>query len=492
MIVEVIEMKKNSLLKALLYVFLAYVVLSWVIKTGYVSSGTLSATSTEPVGLVDLIRYPIITFTSSLFVLSALVVLSIGGFYAVINKTGVYGNIIEGVTKRFKGKEFKFVIISTMVFGVLSSLTGLTLPLFILVPFFITAIMSLGYKKFTAFLATIGAILVGNMASTYGFNINGYIKYFLGVDMNTTIFYRICFLIVALGILIFAISKVAKVEFEKVKKMTKKSAKKDSNLDAKEEIVIPLYDGVSNKKKSAVPVIVISIILTLIALLSMYNWSNGLDIELFNNIYEAITSFEINGYPIFKNLIGSVDPIGYWSNYEFVFLIVVASLLIGWIYNLKIGEVVSSFIDGAKKMWKVALYMMLANVVFLMLNSSQTGANIYITIAHSIMNITDKFSVLTTGLTSVVGGIFYNDFPYMLNSLYAMLGTFTESLPLIGLIIQSLHGLMMLFVPTSVMLVIGLTYLDIPYIEYLKKIWKYLLMMVAAIVVLLVVAMIIL
>lgn len=80
------------------------------------------------------------------------------------------------------------MIISVIVLGVLASLTGLTLPLFILVPFFTAGILVLGYKKLTAFLAAIGAILVGNMASTYGFNINGYIKYFLSVDMNKTIF----------------------------------------------------------------------------------------------------------------------------------------------------------------------------------------------------------------------------------------------------------------------------------------------------------------
>lgn len=485
-------MKKNSLLKAILYVFLAYVVLSWVVKVGTYSNGTLTATDTSPVGLVDLIRYPIVTLSSSLFVLSALVILAIGGFYAVLNKTGVYGNIIEGIKKKFKGQEFKFVVISVIVLSVLASLTGLTLPLFILVPFFTTVILTLGYKKLTAFLATIGAILVGNMASTYGFNINGYIKYFLNVDMSKTIFYRIVFLVVVIGILIFVLSKVAKLDLVKPKKATKKTSKKETLEAEVSDDVIPLYDGVSNKKKSALPLIVVTVILVVISLLGMYNWSNGLGVSIFDNIYESITSFEINGYPIFKNLIGSLDPIGYWSNYEFVLLIVVASLLIGWIYNLKLEETVSAFIDGAKKMVRVALYMVLANIIFLMMNSSSTGANMYVTIADKVMGLTSGFNSFTTGITSVIGSLFYNDFPYMLNSLYSMLSTYEEKLPLIGLIIQSLHGLMMLIVPTSAMLVAGLTYLDIPYIDYLKKMWKYLLMTFLAVVALIVVATIIL
>ena len=266
-------------------------------------------------------------------------------------------------------------------------------------PFFTTVILTLGYKKLTAFLATIGAILVGNMASTYGFNINGYIKYFLNVDMSKTIFYRIIFLVVVIGILIFVLSKVAKLDLVKPKKATKKTSKKETLEAEVSEDVIPLYDGVSNKKKSALPLIVVTVILVVISLLGMYNWSNGLGVSIFDNIYESITSFEINGYPIFKNLIGSLDPIGYWSNYEFVLLIVVASLLIGWIYNLKLEETVSAFIGGAKKMVRIALYMVLANIIFLMMNSSSTGANMYVTIADKVMGLTSGFNSFTTGIT---------------------------------------------------------------------------------------------
>ena len=483
-------MKKNSLLKAIVGMILAYVVLSWIIPAGAFSGSELTTDGTAPVGLIDLIRYPIITCTSSIFVLSSFVVLLIGGFYAVLNKTGVYGKIVEGLSKKFKGKEFQFVIITVAVLAVLSSLTALTLPLFVLVPFFVAVLMSLGYKKLTAFLSTFGAILVGNMASTYGFNINGYIKYFLDVDMNTTVLYRIIFFVVVVGILLFAIAKIGAKDLEKktAKKSTKKSDKKE---EVKEECIIPLYDGIVDKKKSSVPMIVVIILMMIIALIGMYNWSNGIGVELFNNIYESINGFEINGYPIFKNLIGSVDPLGYWSNYELGFLLIVATLLLGWIYNIKFDELVSTFIDGAKKMLKVAIYMLLANVIFLVMNSSSAGTNIYATIANFFLALSDKFNIVTMAFAGLFGGIFYNDFPYMLNILYGYVYSAYTELPLIGLVLQYVHGLVMLIVPTSVILVMGLTYLDIPYGEYLKKMWKYLLMLLAAVVVILVIAMLV-
>ena len=483
-------MKKNSLLKAIVGMFLAYIILSWIIPAGSFYGAELNTDGTAPIGLIDIIRYPIITSTSSVFVLSSLVVLLIGGFYAVLNKTGVYGKMVQNLTKKFKGKEFNFVIITVVVLALLSSLTALTLPLFVLVPFFVAVIMSLGYKKFAAFLSTFGAILVGNMASTYGFNVNGYIKYFLNVGMHTTILYRIIFFVVAVGILLFIIYKLSAKDL--LKKSTRKSTKKADKIEeVKEENIIPLYDGIVDKKKSAVPLVVITIVMLLVALVGMYNWSTGLGFDVFNKIYEGITNFEINGYPIFKNLIGSIDPVGYWSNYELAFLLIVSSLLIGWIYNIRFSELVDVFAQGAKKMTKVALYMILANVIFLVINSNSSGLAIYATVANFFLGLTEKFNIATMSIAGLFGGLFYNDFPYMLNILYSYLNEAYTKLPLIGLILQYIHGFVMLIVPTSVILVMGLTYLDIPYIEYLKKMWKYLLIFLAAIIVILVVAMII-
>ena len=68
-------MKMKNLLKTLLVVFLVYVVLTWFIPTGYFSSGDYIKDAITPIGLFDIIRYPLITLTSSVFILIALVIL---------------------------------------------------------------------------------------------------------------------------------------------------------------------------------------------------------------------------------------------------------------------------------------------------------------------------------------------------------------------------------------------------------------------------------
>ena len=95
-------MKKNSLLKAILIAFGIAVILSWIIPAGGYSSGTFTAGTTNPVGIINLFRLPVMTMQT--FIQYTIVFLSIGALYGVLNKTGVYGNIVSGIAKKMERK----------------------------------------------------------------------------------------------------------------------------------------------------------------------------------------------------------------------------------------------------------------------------------------------------------------------------------------------------------------------------------------------------
>lgn len=486
--------KKNDLLKAIGIFFLVYIVLSWIVPTGYFSSGSFTKGSTSPLGIFDILRYPIVTLTSSVFVLNALVILLIGGLYGVLNKTEAYGAFVSRIAKKFKGKEKSFLVISILVFSILTSLTALTLPMFVLVPFFVAVILLLGYGKITALLSTIGAILVGNMASTYGFNINGYISYFFGTDINKMIGYRLGLFVLVVGLLIFVTLKSAKMIKGEISKKKGKKEKEETIVSEKQEI--PFLEVKEKSKKSIVPMLIIFGLMFVLTLVGMYNWANvNAKFTFFNNIHEAITDFTIGNTAIFKNILGSIDPLGFWTNYEFAVLLIVTSFLIGWIYNVKFKDMVRSFIDGMKEMLPVAFYVMIASIIFLLMNSDSSGSTYFNTVANGILGWTKTYdlgnfvNVLMNGLIALIGGLFFNDFPYLINSLTSQLSSLYKDTTLIGLIYQSIHGLVMLVAPTSVILVAGLKYLNISYTEWLKNIWKYLLMAFIAILIILILAM---
>lgn len=457
-------MKNKSLLKIVSIVLLIYVALTWFIPTGYFSSGEYVKEAIAPIGLFDIIRYPLITLTSSVFILTALVILLIGGLYGVLNKTGAYQNLVDKLVKKFSKKERIFLIITTLLFVVLSSLTALNLPLLIMVPLFSTVLILLGYNKLTAMMATIGSILLGNLASTYGFNVAGYITYFTS-DINDSIIYRGILFILVLGLFLFKLIKDSKI-----------NTKKDTPI---------LYEQINSKEyKSSTGLITIFILMMLVLLIGMINWTELFGITFFSDIYNKIISIELKGYPIFSTIIGAIYEMGAWTNYELAFVLILVALLIGKIYKLSFKEIFESWIDGIKKMLPVAILSIIVNTLFLVMNASSSGSTIFPTIANYLFNLADGFNVITFGLISFIGSILYNDFPYFLSSIYdPVTSLYSTSISVMGIIAQSIHGLVQFIAPTSVLLIVGLKLFDIDYKEWFKNTYKFAFTILVAIVI---------
>ena len=127
-------MKKNNLLKVLTISFLIFVVLSWIIPAGMYSNGTFSSGDPAPLGILDLVSMPIATFTN--FCGYGILVLIIGGFYGVLEATGVFKSVVEKMSHSVEKKKKAFMITTIILFAVLSSLTGSSYILLILVPLF--------------------------------------------------------------------------------------------------------------------------------------------------------------------------------------------------------------------------------------------------------------------------------------------------------------------------------------------------------------------
>lgn len=483
-------MKKNSLFKGIMITFLIYVVLSWIIPSGTFQNGIFTKGDTTPVGIGNIFIYPISTSITSIFVLTGLIILLIGSLYSVMNKTGAYQNLVENIVKKFEGKK-TFLIISILLFAILSSLTTLTLPLLVLVPLFVAVILKLGYNKMTAMLSTIGAILVGNMGAIFGYNTGGrnYINYFFGLDTTKDIWFKISLFVLLTIILLVFVIKTSKIEKLTKKKAGKTTEKKASTKDTKEakktikeeEVIIPLYDSKQKTKNSSLKLVIIMILFMIISLVAMFNWSGALNINttIFDTWYTNITKIELNGYPLFENLIGSINPFGYWSNYEFAMLLVITILLIGAMYKLKFNEILDSAFEGMKKMLPVAAVAILANILLLAVNS--VASTFFATIFNGLFEMTKGLNVATMSAISAIGSVAYSDFLYLMNILYdPVTSLYPENYNIAVFIMQTIYGLVMLLVPTSVGLVIGLQYLNISYKEWLKENWKLLLCLLLA------------
>ena len=372
-------MKKNSLLKAILIAFGIAVILSWIIPAGAYSSGTFTAGTTNPVGIINLFRLPVMTMQT--FIQYTIVFLSIGILYGVLNKTGVYGNIVSGIAKKWKGKEKALLVIITVVFALIGSLTGISVYAFLILPFVAAILLLAGFDKFSAMLATVGALLVGEAASIFGFSGAGYIINIFGIEMMNEVITKVVLFVLLLGLYLFFV----------VRKSVLSKTKKEEN--------IPLLVVEKSSKKSKAPLIIISIVFLLITLVGMYNWYYGWGVEFFNNLDTKIQSITIGTYPIMANILNGVSILGYWGNYEFAVAVVIVTAIIAWIYNVKISDLFEGAKAGLKEILPVAIYATICNVVFTIMLSD--NSNMYATIVNWLNGFKDVYNVPVASLISV-------------------------------------------------------------------------------------------
>jgi uncharacterized ion transporter superfamily protein YfcC len=449
-------MKKHNLFKILALVFAFVAVLSWLIPAGAFTSGVYVSSGLKPVGLLDVFKIPYIAFSS--YSVVAIYFLVVGGLYGVMNKTGVYSILVDFFAKSFKKKEFSLLVVSTVMFGLLSAFTGLNYLLFMLVPLFIAIILRNGHSKLTALLSTIGAIILGNYASLYGFNINGYLNYFFQLDVNELIFVKVALLVLSfVGINVFLYYGYKNTNDETMKDL-------------------PLHEEEKDKKKSFVPLVILFDLTMFVLLVGSYNWQYGVNVTLFNEMHADMLAFEVFGFPVISGIIGSIGAIGTWGLVEGIILILLLSVVLVWLYSVKIDDAIDGFVDGVKEMLVPTFYFLLAYVVtaFVMLY----GDNFYNTIVNFLLTLGDKFNIITVIFASLFSGLIFNDFTQLVSTNFEFFTTVITDVskyPVVALTLQTMQSLLMLILPTSALLVLGLSYLKISYVEWVKYIWKFVL-----------------
>ena len=447
-------MKKYDLLKVLGITFAVIVLLSFVLPAGTISNGEFSSLeATSPIGLYDIIRTPLVTIAT--FIQYGVLFLIIGGFYGLINKIGISSTIVDKISKTWEKKSGTFLVITIIFFALLTSLIGNNSVLFILVPLFIMMLMKLGYNKLTSFAATVGSMLVGQIGTTLGFGTWGYLKIVFGqlgetFGMTEMILLRIILLVIVVTMFILLVLKNAK----------------------KEKDIIPLLSD-NKDKKNLLPIIILSVIFLVLLFVGGYNWYYTFNIDFFENLYETITTVEIAGYPIFANILGNISQIGYWGNYDVAAVLVILSIIVSWIYSVKITDAIDGFVDGLKQMIVPAFYAMMASLIFAVMLDS-TG-NFTFTIVNLLVS-SETLSIPGTIGSAIVSSFMYNDFYTMISYFAPFFSTFdANNIPMIALIFQAVYGLVMLIAPTSVFLLVGLSYLQISYKDWVKYIYLYVL-----------------
>lgn len=461
-------MKKTGLFKILLCLLVVVAIGSWFINLTYFSQGELIPLPEQyqaSIGIFDIFQ---ITFaTVSYFSDKLIFLLSVGAFYGVLAKTGKYRAWVDKIAETFKGREKTFVIVTMIILAILSSIFNYGMLFFIFIPFLIGIIITMGYEKIVAFVSTFGAIIIGELGSTFGNNVTVTLNEVLGTTLTTGIVYRIALLL--LGLLCLTV-------FVLKSKVNRKENAKDLDIVVGEK---------NSNKYSVVHLFVIFGLLFALLVIGFSVWPNYFKTDIFSSLHNSIVTAKIGGKEFFGNLFGyyfntvyqqtgalAIGVLGSWTYFEMSIIMLLASLLVGRLYKMKHKDILDYMIGGAKKLLVPALLVVFAYTILL------ASQYLYPTVANFILSATKNFNIFFSSVAMTLSSIFSVDTPYILYNAPQIAATGGNT-TIVMLLTQGIYGISMLLVPTSTMLILGLSYLEIPYKEYLKKVWKYFLSLLA-------------
>ena len=456
-------MKKHNALKVVIITLLLFALLTWILpcatyQTEYTELGRYQA------GLFDILSYQ--STVLGYFGYVALFVLVVGGFYGVLYKTGAYRRMLDSLVKKFKGKEVICLVVIMALFAFLTSFAGLQLALLMLFPFVISLVLMMGYNKSTAIAVTAGSVAVGLMGTTFAYNTTQVLQQYLSVELTDLIWVKVILLVLGVVLLALFVLKFGK------KASTKKADDKEEFIP--EEVKTTKGKEKDKDKKHKVkvwPLVLILDLILLVTILGFIPWNGAFGITLFEDVTTAITEFELFGFPIFGKILGAVSPFGYWTLVELVTVMLLAIIILKFVYKIKWDDVFDGFGKGVRRALVPALIVILIYTCLVLTTYDPYQLVIY----KFILGLTKGFNIFTTGLVVVISSIFNGDPLYAFYSVlpyFVSVVTDTNNYQLIAVIFQSLYGIVTLVAPTSIPLMATLAYTNTSYKDWFKYIWK--------------------
>ena len=276
------------------------------------------------------------------------------------------------------------------------------------------------------------------------------------------------------------------------KKNKKDSKKKDSKKvksAKKEEKVIKVVEAnvgedlfenniKDSEKANTIPLIIVGILAIITILLAYIPWTTVFKVDWFTKAFTAVTEAKVFGVPIFKYILGNVTEFGSWDLFGVQVVMILSIIVLAICYKKGLTDIIDSFSAGFKKSGKLVVILLLAYVIL----EFAVMYPVIPTILGSILG--DKFNVFTTALAGGITSLFTSEYQYTINLIYSQVtSAYASNINVISIILQSIYGLVSFFAPSSAMLLVGLSYLEIPYKDWMKYIWKFLVAMLVVIIV---------
>lgn len=461
---------KYDLIKIIGILVLLTVALTWVVPYGYFQ-GELVTKDITRVGVINFFDFSL----RGMLYFGALVMFLfvLGGFYQVLSKMAGYQNLIRGICREFKDHEVPLVVAISTVLAIFTSVSTEYYAFIVIIPFIITILNRLKVDKISAFSATFGGILAGIIGSTYSTKVSGQFANIFttnaAIPNNSYIWARAIILLIAIVLLnIFTVLRLKKTQKSK---------------DFQEYDRFEIDSTVSNKDKApAWPYVTMFILLFVTTVLAYMPWTTMWNIGLFTNITNWVNELKLFGVPIVSYVSGNFVEFGKWNIFTIQFVMIFATMLIHWFGNMSLDDVFESYGEGFKKISYLVVVLLF---VYAILEFAVMYPVVPVMV-DKIAGLSKNFNIVLSFISGLVAALFSVEPQYMVSLAGTYFAaTYSQNLDILIIIFQTAFGLLSFIAPSSAILMLGLAYLEIPYKEWIKHIWKFLLAMFIVVVIVL-------
>jgi len=375
---------------------------------------------------------------------------------------------IKSISKKLKGREIPFVLIVSLLFAIASSLMIEYFPLLALIPFVITILNRLKVDRISSFVATFGGLLVGQIGSTYSTKTAGQLSsaFQLG-DTSILTTQSILFVVAFIFLAVFTILRMHKLKDERTFAEYDRFAIETTSSSKASPKAWPYAIG-----------IVLFILVTVLAYLPWSTW----EVTLFTDITTWFNELSLADVPIITYIFGEIIEFGAWDIFTIQFVMLAATILIHWFGKSSLDEIFEAYGEGFKKVGPVVIVMLF---VYLILEYAVMFPVVPV-IVDWIANLTEGFNAALAFIGALITSLFSVEMSYAISlagTYYAAI--YAEAQVALAIIFQSAFGFASFFVPSSAILMLGLSYLNITFKDWMKFIWKFLIVMLVAIAIIL-------
>ena len=366
-----------------------------------------------------------------------LFLLVLGAFINLLVKIGFFNNF-KNIATKFENKKLIFTTITMFLFSIIGLFNLFNEVIFLLIPIII--IFSL-LKIDT--IISFATMILGLLSGLLGRGIFEVISNPLIMDMNINHSLVILLSVIMwLGSLIISLCFVLRYE----EKLLKKKDKKVNNLVDNEYI----NEMVSNNKYNKVNIVLV-ILTFIILLLSVIPW-NSFGINIFNNWSSFLTG----------------EVFGNWNYFDLSLFLEIMFIILTLINGFREDDIVDTFVKGSSKWLNVVILTSFASGIVALISITNLD-NYFIDL---LINCLEKTSIifftLIVSLMNVINSLANNDYL----DLFRILTNFDISKEIMLITTIGVDGIVKVIMPTSLMLIAGLSINKIEYVSWVKWCFK--------------------